>query len=433
MRLESSKGFVYGLAVSGILGLAAFSATAANHECIDSSVVLRHKYVSPQNKEHAAINEVIKVDSAGQRSYTGIFSGHMKNAGQHTVCDDAAVKSCAKVVRNARMKGFQSFRRVKHFSCSANYILSIDQSKKSSKRKAKAPLTSDQYIKKQWAVTNLGAGTAWKRSTGSANVMVAIIDTGVDYTHQDLEANVVRSLGKNFNADTDDAFDDNGHGTHVAGTIGAVGNNGLGVAGMSWNVQIVPVKFLDGSGSGNLGDAVEAIDYVNSLVDQGYPIIASNNSWGGGGFSQPLYDSVKAAQDRGILFFAAAGNEANDNDASPSFPANYNQYLGNVVSVASIDKNGELSWFSNFGNTVDIAAPGEDIASTYPGNQYAYLSGTSMATPHVTGAAALLKAYHPELNGTSLKSLILERVKKNSNLKGSVAGAKQLNLAKLIK
>lgn len=270
-------------------------------------------------------------------------------------------------------------------------------------------------------IAGLDAQSAWDLSTGSSQVVVAIIDTGIDYNHPDLSANVWRNPGEvagngvdddhngviddvyGYNAigNNGDPMDYNGHGTHVAGTIGGVGNNGKGVAGVNWNVKLMASRFLNANGSGSLFDAVKALDYVTRQVQAGTKVVLSNNSWGGGGYSQSLFDAIKRANDAGVIFVAAAGNEANDNDASPHYPSSYD--LPNVVGVAAIDSQGNLASFSNYGaSSVDIAAPGVGIVSTYLSGQYASLSGTSMATPHVAGVLALLKGYEPTLGMSAL-------------------------------
>ena len=199
-------------------------------------------------------------------------------------------------------------------------------------------------------------------------------------------------------------MDDHCHGTHVAGTIGGVGNNGIGVAGVNWNVQLMAVKFLDAGGSGTLENAVLAMHYA---IANDVPI--SNNSWGGGGFSQALYDAIAAAGAQGHLFVAAAGNTGVNDDFDPMYPAAYD--LENIVSVAATDHNDALAAFSNYGaTTVDLGAPGVDIYSTMPGGQYGYLSGTSMATPHVAGVAALVRGLHPTWGYQEIKDTLLSTV-----------------------
>jgi subtilisin family serine protease len=192
--------------------------------------------------------------------------------------------------------------------------------------------------------------------------------------------------GYNFASNTNDPMDGHGHGTHCSGTIGALHNNQVGVAGVMAEVTIVPVKFLDDSGSGTLENAIKAIDYATELnVD------LMSNSWGGGGYSQALFDAIKRASDKGIIFTAAAGNSSSNNDTSPSYPASYN--VPNIVSVAALTAQNDLASFSSFGrNSVHIAAPGQNILSTVAGGGYDVMSGTSMATPHVSGVLGLLLA-----------------------------------------
>ena len=244
---------------------------------------------------------------------------------------------------------------------------------------------------------DVNALKAWDITRGSHNVRIAIIDTGIDYTHPDLKGNVDSEHGFNFVTNTKDAMDDNGHGTHCAGTIGAIHDNKVGVAGVMADVTIIPVKFLDANGSGSLEGAVKAIDYATSLnVD------LMSNSWGGGGFSQALFDSIKQASDKGIIFTAAAGNSASNNDTSPSYPASY--VIPNIVSVAAMTAQNDLASFSSFGrSSVHIAAPGHNILSTVKGGGYEVMSGTSMATPHVSGVIGLLLAKEGRMSHEALR------------------------------
>ncbi|NTW80237.1 MAG: S8 family serine peptidase, partial [Geobacteraceae bacterium] len=282
-----------------------------------------------------------------------------------------------------------------------------------------------------WGMTKINAPAAWDMSTGSADVVVAVIDTGVDYTHTDLAANMWVNSGEissngidddgngyiddvygwNASANNGNPFDDHGHGTHVAGTIGAIGNNGNGVAGVNWNVRIMALKFLDASGSGYVDDAVECVLYINAMKARGVNVVASNNSWGGGGYSQSLADAINA--DKNVLFIAAAGNSANDNDANPFYPAAYR--IPNLVAVAATDSSDNLASFSNYGKTsVQVGAPGVGIYSTLPQQNtwgisggYGSLSGTSMATPHVAGLAALIKAQDSGRTWSQIKNLLM--------------------------
>jgi subtilisin family serine protease len=277
---------------------------------------------------------------------------------------------------------------------------------------------------------------------GNGSTIVAIIDTGIDYTHPDLAANIWTNSaeaggvagvdddgngyvddihGYDFVNNDGDPMDDHYHGTHVAGTIGAVANNGIGVAGVSWDVQLMAVKFLDAGGSGSLENAVRAVQYV---IDNNVPI--SNNSWGGGGFFQPLYDAIAAAGAQGHLFVAAAGNSGLDADLDPMYPAGYD--LDNIVSVAATDHNDFLAGFSNYGATsVDLGAPGVDVYSSIPGGSYGYLSGTSMATPHVSGVAALIHDLHPTWGFDQIKNVLLSTVDPIPALDGLTVSGGRLN------
>ncbi|UCE04118.1 MAG: S8 family serine peptidase, partial [Candidatus Latescibacterota bacterium] len=281
-------------------------------------------------------------------------------------------------------------------------------------------LPDDPRFESLWAMQNandadIDADEAWDTQTGARDVLIAIIDTGVDYTHEDLAANMWRNPGESgegresngvdddgngfvddvfgwdFVSDDNDPIDDNAHGSHVAGTVAAVGNNGVGVAGVNWRASVMALKFLDRNGSGSTADAIDAMTYA---VENGAHIL--NNSWGGGGFSQALLEAIELVRDRNALFVAAAGNEGRDNDMQPSYPASYD--VENVVAVAASDRNDQLATFSNFGATsVDLAAPGVGILSTTPGNAYRSFDGTSMATPHVSGVAGLILASFPGL------------------------------------
>jgi serine protease len=297
-----------------------------------------------------------------------------------------------------------------------------------------------------YGMNKIGAPAAWDVSTGSRSMVVAIIDTGIDYNHPDLAANMWRNTrevagdridndangfvddiyGYDFANNDGDPMDDNGHGTHVAGTIGAVGNNGVGVAGINWNVQMMALKFLSASGSGNLSNAVRALNYA---VQMGAKI--SNNSYGGGGFFAAMDTAIANARAAGHIFVAAAGNEANNNDANPSYPAGYN--YNNVVSVAATDSMDRLASFSNYGATsVDLAAPGVNIYSTTRNNTYSSFSGTSMAAPHVAGALALAWSVNPSLTYSQLISRMYTSVDPIAGLSGKVATGGRLNLARMM-
>lgn len=309
-----------------------------------------------------------------------------------------------------------------------------------------------------------GAATAWAAGkTGSATVYVGIIDEGYMYTHVDLAANAGVNPGEvagdrrdndgnglvddvygwdfagNNNTVFDGVADD--HGTHVAGTIGAVGGNGAGVAGVVWNVKMLGAKFL-GNNGGTTANAIKSVDYFTNLrtrLSNPLPIVATNNSWGGGGFSQALKDAIDRANTADILFIAAAGNSATNNDATASYPSGY--ISSNVIAVASITSTGALSSFSQYGaTTVDLGAPGSSINSTVPVSSgvgkkivitsgYASYNGTSMATPHVTGAAVLFKSIYPGATAAEIKAAILSKATSTPSLIGKCVTSGRLNVA----
>ena len=295
---------------------------------------------------------------------------------------------------------------------------------------------------------DIDASAAWDVTTGSGSTIVAVIDTGIDINHPDLAGNLwinVDEIGgdgidNDGNGYVDDLygydfingdanpFDDQGHGTHVAGTIGAVGGNSVGIAGINWDVQLMALKFLGADGSGSQSDAIEAILYA---VNNGAQII--NASWGGDPFSQALFDALATARDAGVIFVTAAGNgdffgNGINNDATPFYPANYN--LDNIISVAATDHTDNLATFSNYGaTTVDLAAPGVNILSTLPGGGYGLNSGTSMATPHVAGVVALVRDLHPEWTYDQVVQQVLATVDPLAQLAGLVSTGGRLNAA----
>jgi subtilisin family serine protease len=298
------------------------------------------------------------------------------------------------------------------------------------------------------------AGEAWANgNTGSASVYVGIIDEGVMWNHTDLNGQVWRNTldpqdgidndgngykddirGWDFNSNDNTVYDGptDDHGTHVSGTIGAKGGNGTGVVGVCWNVRLIPAKFLGPSG-GTTSNAIKACDYITNLkINQGLNVVATNNSWGGGGYSQGLYDAIERANVQNILFCAAAGNASSNNDTNPSYPASYSNT--NIIAVAAITSTGGLASFSNYGaSTVDIGAPGSNVISTVPsssgGSSYAYYSGTSMATPHVTGACALYAASHPGSTAAQIKNAILSSAVATSSLSGKCVTGGRLNVS----
>lgn len=301
------------------------------------------------------------------------------------------------------------------------------------------------------------AGETWAGGhTSCGNVVVGIIDEGIYYQHEDLAANIwtnpydpVDGIDNDGNGYVDDVrgwdFEGNSnninsggasddHGTHVSGTIAGVGGNGKGVAGVCWSgIKLISGKFL-GRRGGSTANAIKAIDYFNDLkARHGLNIVATNNSWGGGGFSQALQDAIERANQAGILFVAAAGNDAYDNDATASYPSNYPN--ANVIAVASTTSTGALSSFSQWGaTTVDLGAPGSAIYSTVPVSSkgklvsgYASYSGTSMATPHVTGAVALYASTRPGVTAAQIKAAILGNTVSTPSLQGKTVTGGRLN------
>src|SRR5712691_8380585 len=299
---------------------------------------------------------------------------------------------------------------------------------------------SDPMYNQLWGMPDIQADQAWDFTTGTASVVVGVVDTGVDYTHPDLAANIwtndgtvnrcpAGTHGYNVLLKSCDPMDDHNHGTHVSGTIGAVGNNGLGVVGVNWNTRIMGLKFLSASGSGTISGAVKAIDWALKAKAAGVNLRVLSNSWGGGGYSQALAAEIdKAGADD--LFVAAAGNAARSNDTTPFYPCSY--HAANEICVAAIDKNDNLAYFSNYGvNSVDLAAPGTNVLSTVIGGGYATFSGTSMATPHVSGAAALILSTGYQSVST-LKSTILDAVDPVASLAGRVTTGGRLDVCNAI-
>ncbi len=316
-------------------------------------------------------------------------------------------------------------------------------------------LFNDPLVSNQWSVSNTGqngglvgadtgAAQAQAIFSGTGNTIVAIIDSGIDYTHPELSSRmwvnpgeipgngidddkdgfVDDIYGANFVTGSGNPMDDNGHGTHVAGIIAATANNGQGIVGIDPKAKIMALKFLDANGNGTLSGAISALDYA---VSKGARL--SNNSWGGNELSPTLSDAIDRARLKGHIVVAAAGNDSVSDDSSPLYPASFAQ--DNIVSVGSSSNKDQLSWFSNYGKvSVDIVAPGDNILSTLPGNQYGLLSGTSMATPMVTGAIALLWDRRPDLPYTEILKALYGGVDKIASLTGKVVTGGRLDVAK---
>jgi subtilisin family serine protease len=304
---------------------------------------------------------------------------------------------------------------------------------------------------------------AWDAGfTGSKSVFIGIVDEGIDVSHPDLRDNIwvnpheiagdgidndgngyVDDIhGWDFYSNDSSVYDGSGddHGTHVAGTVGAAGGNGVGVVGVSWNVTMISTKFL-GTDGGYTSGAIKALDYLTDLKTRhGINLVASNNSWGGGGYSSALHSAIIRGANAGILFVAAAGNNASNNDTTANFPSNYSTLQGTsttraasyeaVIAVGALTSTGGLASFSNYGaTTVDIAAPGSGINSTLPGGGYGSYSGTSMASPHVAGAAALYAAAYPNASATSIRAAILGSAPSTASLAGKTVTGGRLDAA----
>lgn len=326
-----------------------------------------------------------------------------------------------------------------------NYEISIDQNAKAND----VILLNDPRITEQWALTDINAAGAWTSTKGSRDIVVAVLDSGVEYTHVDLANNIWtrpadmkpyhdRDLGTiddihgyNAVANDGDPLDENGHGTYCAGIIGAECGNSVGICGLNWKTQIMSLKFINAGGFGNVADAVEALNYALDRKSAGVNLRVINASWGLTERSRALEDMIRKVNQAGILFVAASGSTSTDDDATPRYPASYG--LENIISVAATDKSGALAQFSNYGTkSVNVAAPGKDILTTALGNDYKECSGTSMAAAVVSGVAALSLSDRPNLSLDQLRSRLLRSVDKLPDLQGKVVTAGRINAAKAV-
>lgn len=288
---------------------------------------------------------------------------------------------------------------------------------------------------------DIDAPAAWDTFTGNQDFVVAVIDTGTLYTHPDLDANIWTNPGEtagngidddgngyvddirgwDFYSDDANPTDSEGHGTHTAGTIGAEGNNGVGITGVNWRCRIMPLRFL-GPGGGTTSDAVLAVQYCTAKG-----VKVSNNSWGGGGYSASLINAINASQSVGHIFVCAAGNSGVNIDSSPQYPAAYNS--SNIISVAATTNRDGLASFSNYGATnCDMGAPGVDVLSTVTGNGYSYYDGTSMASPHVAGVVAMVYAQNPTWTWSTVKNRVMTTTRPISALSGRCQTGGVVNL-----
>ncbi len=274
----------------------------------------------------------------------------------------------------------------------------------------KSEIPNDPGYGSLWGLENIDAPGAWNLTKGSEEVVIPVVDTGIDYNHPDLKDNMwTNEEGYHgYNAVNDSYYplDDNGHGSHVAGTIGAVGDNEIGIVGVNWNVSLMGIKVLDSEGNGNIGDVISGLEFVLERKREGENIVTTSNSWWGWRYSELLYEAIERHQKEGMLFVTAAGNEGRNNGETTSYPANYD--LTNIISVAATNQTNNLAHFSNYGRrSVHVGAPGVQINSTMLDGEYSPKSGTSMAVPHVSGLVGLLASYNTSYDYNNLKNTIL--------------------------
>lgn len=301
----------------------------------------------------------------------------------------------------------KNLRLGKLISCAPNAVLELVQT------------SSDPMLSSLWGMTKIEAPEAWDITTGSSQIKVAVLDTGISSSHVDIPDS---TTGYNFHSNNSNFTDDNGHGTHVAGTIGGIGNNGTGVAGVNWNVSLIGVKVLGSSGSGSLASVAAGTDYAR---EQGADVMNFSLGAQGADYS-PFRDALQAASDAGIVLVFAAGNSATNNDSLPFYPANY-QFSTSITVAATTSSDG-LASFSNYGaSTVHVGAPGVGIYSTLNTGSYASYSGTSMAAPHVAGLAALVKAANTSLTGSELRGCIINTGDSLTSLSGKTTSGRRIN------
>ena len=325
----------------------------------------------------------------------------------------SSTEGAASLIRN-----FQSRRDVAHVE--PNYVV-----------RAIDTIPDDPLWPSLYGMMRISAPAAWDITTGWNGIVVAVVDTGFNYDHPDLVDNVwsapadftvtidgqsitcaAGTHGFNAITRTCDPLDDHGHGTHTSGTVGAVGNNGLGVVGVNWTTSVMGVKFLNAAGSGNIADAIAGLEFIiqakNILGLDAANVQVLSNSWGGGGFSDAFRDELISTLDNDMLFVAAAGNNNSNNDVNPFYPANYD--VDNVISILATTTTDTRASFSNWGrNTVHLGAPGVNVLSTSRAGGYVTMSGTSMSAPHVSGAAALVLSVC-WLDTRALKQILMDNV-----------------------
>ncbi len=408
--------------------------------------------LTPEQRKRALLNRVEVAPAGDRRSEADPIREIIvlyKSAPPHTWADfpagtDAVTRSvdgnfvvlrAANGVTSASVQALLENEEVRYIE--PNYTITLQPPEQDEQpidvTEATVAPDDPKFGKLLWGMHNIQAPRAWATATDST-VTVAVIDTGVDYTHEDLAANMWTNPGEkpgngldddnngivddvhgaDFVNNDGDPMDDHRHGTHCAGTIGAVGNNSKGLVGVCWKVEIMALKFLNSAGSGDSANAAKCIDYARK---QGAQIL--NNSYQDGNASTALKEAITRARKANILCVAAAGNKLNKYDNSPSYPASFTHR--NIISVAAITNTNRLAYFSKHGKeSVDLAAPGQAINSTVPGNRYRFMKGTSMAAPHVAGAAALVLAHraYRHLSPLQVKSLLMRYARREPDLTG---------------
>ncbi len=447
------------ITIAAVLGqISRWSVTVKDDPIVKDYPIIKDELIYPGKINHPRPPEVlvrfkktVSMDTIRDVLYRNndLLSDEIESVPGLTVVDDLDDADAKRIVRQ-----YEALTDLVDYA-EVNYKIELDDPARSESprdlvlREFTGPHPNDPQFNEQWGHYNTGAdgGTeradidaleAWKTTQGSDKVVVAVLDTGVDFTHADLVNNMwIRpenvpaytddELGEfndingyNGTDNISDPMDDNGHGTHCAGIIGAEGDNGEGIAGINWHVKIMPLKFLGRGGSGSVNDAIGAINYAIDRKEHGVNVRVISASWGSTMKSKALEDTIRAAGDAGILFVAAAGNNSTNNDRWPHYPSNYD--LPNVISVAALDRSDQVAGFSNFGvKRVHIAAPGKDILSTWLNGHYREASGTSMATPYVSGVAALIVANEPKITMANLRERILNTADKLDSLDGKVA------------
>lgn len=438
-----------------VLSILVSVSSEAKSTYVPDQVIVQFEAPFPTAKELDSIHATIGAKADSERRGK-LLDGMELVKLPHNVSVEEAIKYYS----NPKLKGVVRYSQPNHISgkilgwpespnMSEAYILSL----LSDDPMANESATTDPLFNQQWALVNNGSGggrkdadinilVAWEHSKGSKDIIVAVVDTGVDYLHPDLMDNIWINEGEipgdgvdnDGNGYIDDVhgynmlfrnsevMDVDGHGTHVSGTIGALTNNNIGVAGINWNVRIMAIRTVPGEGDETDADVIESYIYA---AKNGARVI--NCSFGKSESSTAVKDAIDEVGKVGVLVVAAAGNEGNNVDENPSYPAAFTST--NLLTVAATTKKDSLILWSNYGvESVDIGAPGVSIISTVPDNSYAVYSGTSMATPHVVGAAALLLSINPDLNAEEIKDILMTSSTKLASLSGMVKSGGRLNL-----